>query len=176
MGILSVRALGRFPFCTKSGSTLPCMFLLFFTLSSLGVVAQIIPVSDVEIQLWAQSCGFCSCALFSSCQGHAIRPSKPPFCKYYGFGISCCCISGSLVKPSSSVQSFSSTACCSPAPCVSLSSLGPAPTARSMSPHQDHRVKMSVLKEGVRSEDAVGTGPAPGEMTEWLWGAGVLGA
>lgn len=101
MGILSVRALGCFPFCTKSGSTLPCMFLLFFTLSSLGVVAQIIPVSDVEMQWWALSCGFCSCALFSSCQGHAVRPSKPPFCKHYGFGISCCCISGSLVKPSS---------------------------------------------------------------------------
>lgn len=37
-------------------------------------------------------------------------------------------------------------------------------------------MKVSVPTEGVRPEDAVGTGPgpAPGEITEWLWGVGVL--
>lgn len=80
-----------------------------------------------------------------------------------------------LLKPSSQQCAALWLDCLlQPCSCISLSSLGPAQTAGSMGPRRNRGVKVSVPTEGVRPEDAVGTGPAPGEITEWLWGVGVL--
>lgn len=72
----------------------------------------IVDSSDLErskiavacIELWLLQL----CLLFFSCQGYAGKPLKEPvFCKCCGCGISCCCTSGSLIKPPSQQGSAS---------------------------------------------------------------------